>query len=80
MVSLINEARLNAGKKPMGLLNPFLYQNTAAFTDITVGSNKVGRGGQKLEYGWNCSAGWDPVTGLGTPLFPKLLAAAMKLP
>ena len=52
--------------------------NTDAFTDITVGSNKVGRGGEKLTYGWNCSTGWDPVTGVGTPLFGKLLAAAMK--
>jgi hypothetical protein len=26
-------------------------QNTDAFTDITVGSNKVGRGGEKLAYG-----------------------------
>ena len=72
------QARLNAGKKPMGLLNPFLYQNEDAFTDVTEGSNKVGRGGQPLPYGWNCTAGWDPATGLGTPLFPKLLAAAMK--
>ena len=78
MVSLLNEARLNAGKKPMGLLNPFLYQNEDAFTDVTAGSNKVGRGGQPLPYGWNCSAGWDPATGLGTPQFAKLLAAAMK--
>lgn len=58
-------------------LNPFLYQNVGAFTDITVGSNKVGRGGEKIPFGYNCSAGWDPVTGLGTPVFPKLLAAAM---
>lgn len=78
MVSLLNEARLNAGKKPMGFLNPFLYQNEEAFTDITLGSNKVGRGGNKLPYGWECSAGWDPATGLGTPLFSKLMAAAMK--
>jgi len=61
----------------MGLLNPFLYQNADAFTDVTKGSNKVGRGGQALPYGYNCSAGWDPATGLGTPKFDKLLAAAM---
>ena len=29
------------------------------------------------ENGWNCSKGWDPATGLGTPLFKKLMAAAM---
>ena len=48
-----------------------------AFTDIVLGSNKVGRGGQPLPYGFNCSKGWDPATGLGTPLFQKLLKAAL---
>ena len=39
MVSLINEALLQQGGKPLGFLNPFLYQNEAAgFTDITVGA------------------------------------------
>ena len=78
MVSMLNEARFNAGKKAMGFLNPFLYKHEDAFTDVVEGSNKVGRGGQPLPYGWNCSKGWDPATGLGTPLFDKLLAAALK--
>jgi hypothetical protein len=77
MVSLLNEARLNAGKPAMGFLNPFLYANANAFTDVTKGSNKVGRDGSTLSYGFNCSVGWDPATGLGTPKFDKLLAAAM---
>ena len=77
MMSMLNDARLQAGKPVMGFLNPFLYKNADAFTDITAGSNKVGRGGESLPYGWNCSAGWDPATGLGTPVFSKLLKAAM---
>jgi len=77
MVSMLNEARFNAGMKQLGFLNPFLYKNEDAFTDVTAGSNKVGRGGQPLPYGWNCSKGWDPATGLGTPLFEKLLKAAL---
>ena len=79
MVSLLNEARLNAGKPAMGFLNPFLYKNQAdGFTDVTVGSNKIGRGGgMALPYGFNCSKGWDPATGLGTPRFDRLLSAAM---
>jgi len=80
MVSLLNDARMAAGKKPLGFLNPFVYQNAAAFTDITVGSDKVGRGGEKLKYGFNCSKGWDPVTGLGTPIFGALLKAALAAP
>jgi tripeptidyl-peptidase-1 len=77
MMSLLNEARLNAGKPAMGFLNPFLYKNADAFTDVVLGSNKIDRGGTPLPYGYNSSKGWDPVTGLGTPKFDKLLAAAM---
>jgi hypothetical protein len=57
LMSLVNEARLAAGKPAMGFLNPFLYKNADAFTDVTLGSNKIGRGGQPLQYGWNCSTG-----------------------
>lgn len=76
IVSLLNEARIKAGKPPMGYLNTFLYQNPDAFTDITVGTNSIGRDGGK-QPGFPCAKGWDPVTGLGTPLFSKLLSAAM---
>jgi len=76
VVSLLNEARMAKGMKQMGFMNPFVYQNPSAFTDITVGSNKVGRGGEPLPQGWECTPGWDPVTGLGTPKFSALLAAA----
>jgi len=77
MVSLLNEARLAAGKKPMGYLNPFIYQNPNAFTDVTVGTNAIGRGNGPIKYGFKCAKGWDPATGLGTPIFDKLLSAAM---
>lgn len=80
LVSVINDARAQAGKKSLGFLNPFLYKNADAFTDVTQGSNKIGRGGNELKEGWECAKGWDPATGLGTPIFPKLLAAAMALP
>ena len=58
MMSLLNEARLNAGRPPMGFLNPFLYKNAAAFTDVTKGSNNIGRSGEKLPYGDDCAVGW----------------------
>jgi len=78
MISLLNEARIKAGKPAMGYLNKFLYQNSDAFTDITVGTNAIGRGTGPLKYGFPCAKGWDPATGLGTPDFAKLLAAALK--
>ena len=77
IVSLLNEARAKAGKSPLGFLNPFIYQNTDAFMDVTKGWNRVGRGGSHLAAGFNCTKGWDPVTGVGTPNFPKLLKAAL---
>lgn len=27
---------------------------------------------------WNATPGWDPVTGLGTPMFPELVEMVMK--
>ena len=52
-------------------------KNEDAFFDVIKGSNKVGRGGQPLPFGWNATKGWDPASGLGTPLYPKLLKAAL---
>ncbi|TVY45567.1 Aorsin [Lachnellula occidentalis] len=75
IINLINEERLAAGKSVVGFINPTLYQNPDAFTDITTGSNP-GCGTD----GFSAVKGWDPVTGLGTPIFDKLLAVFMALP
>ncbi|RFU28816.1 hypothetical protein B7463_g7521, partial [Scytalidium lignicola] len=75
IITLINEQRLAAGKSSVGFLNPTLYQNPDAFTDITTGNNP-GCGTN----GFDAVKGWDPVTGLGTPIFSKLLDAFMALP
>ncbi|KAJ7591538.1 tripeptidyl peptidase A [Mycena floridula] len=67
-VALLNDARLSAGKKSLGFLNPLLYSKAVSgFNDITTG-NAPGCGTP----GFNATAGWDPVTGLGTPNFAKL--------
>lgn len=78
IVALLNAARRSKGLAPLGFLNPWLYNNTAALTDITGGSSL---GCTNTTYfarlaSWNATKGWDPVTGLGTPNFPSLLAAA----
>jgi tripeptidyl-peptidase-1 len=78
MISLLNEARLQAGMSPMGYLNPFLYQHPEAFTDVTLGTNAISRAGKPVKYGYTAAEGWDPVTGLGTPLFSKLLSSALE--
>ena len=79
IVSLLNEHQLQQGKKPLGFLNPFIYANVAAFTDVIKGTNAIGRGTGPIKYGFNCTDGWDPATGVGTPVFTKLLAAVDKL-
>jgi len=39
-VSLLNDARLNAGLPPMGFLNPFLYSSGfVGLNDISIGNN-----------------------------------------
>ena len=74
ILTLINEARLNAGKSSIGFINPVLYANPGVFNDITSGTNR-GCG----TAGFEAIAGWDPVTGLGTPDYPKLLRVFMEL-
>lgn len=78
MVTLLNEARLQAGKPPMGFLNPFLYANPDAFFDVVKGTNAYGRGPYPVPFGFAAAPGWDAASGLGTPHYDKLLAAAMK--
>ncbi len=73
VVALVNGARLTQGKPPMGWLNPWLYKNGKAFTDITTGSNP----GCNTN-GFPAAEGWDPVTGWGTPDYTKFVAAAMQ--
>jgi len=90
LISLLNDARLNAGLPSMGFINPFLYSarrnNTAAFYDVTVGNNNDGDIQPRCSiypdtcpYGFQTAPGWDPVSGLGTPNYPILLAMALAL-
>ena len=65
--ALLNEARANAGKTGgIGLLNPSLYPliGTSNFYDVTSGSNAEG---SKADGKYPATAGYDEVTGIGTP-------------
>ena len=79
VISLLNEARLSNGKPALGYLNPWLYANPSILTDIVKGDNAIGRGTFSLPYGFNCTKGYDPVSGLGTPDYEKMLESAMSL-
>eukprot|EP01126_Amoeba_proteus_P006185 TRINITY_DN1214_c0_g1_i7.p2 TRINITY_DN1214_c0_g1~~TRINITY_DN1214_c0_g1_i7.p2 ORF type:complete len:113 (-),score=34.05 TRINITY_DN1214_c0_g1_i7:122-460(-) len=78
VLTLINDALLNAGKKTVGAINPAIYKigtaTPSAFIDITSGNNQNG-----CCNGFNCQAGWDPVTGWGAPNFPVLRQAFASL-
>ncbi|KAJ7750962.1 family S53 protease-like protein [Mycena maculata] len=74
VIGLVNDRLIAAGKPPLGFLNPFLYANPAIFNDVTLGHNT----GCNTN-GFSARAGWDPVTGLGTPNFAAILAAALAL-
>lgn len=73
VLTLVNEARLSAGKSSVGFIHPILYQHPEAFNDVTNGSNPGCN-----STGFLAAKGWDPVTGLGSPNFPVLLDVLMK--
>eukprot|EP01062_Namystynia_karyoxenos_P080407 TRINITY_DN8654_c0_g1_i1.p1 TRINITY_DN8654_c0_g1~~TRINITY_DN8654_c0_g1_i1.p1 ORF type:complete len:352 (+),score=115.44 TRINITY_DN8654_c0_g1_i1:737-1792(+) len=81
MVALLNEARRQAGKAPLGFLNPVVYQIAGSgFTDVTQGNNRVDRSGIHVSEGYDCTPGWDAVTGWGTPNFGRILDHVLSLP
>jgi kumamolisin len=50
---------------PVGDFNALAYANAGGFTDVTVGNNGA----------FTAAPGWDPTTGLGSPIGAKVLAA-----
>jgi tripeptidyl-peptidase-1 len=91
LLTLINDALLNADLPTLGLVNPMLYalqaENPYAFNDVVMGSNfdgdwqpSCGAAYPSLcPYGFTTQPGWDPVSGLGTPNFPVIRDAALEL-
>ena len=62
LIALINDAL----GKPVGFLNPLLYQNpTGDFNSITSGNNGA----------YSAGPGWNPCTGLGSPIGIQIAAA-----
>lgn len=87
VLSVLNSARLAAGKSTLGWVNPFLYKAAAAsavaFHDVVEGNNACGPGcagcaGQYTCTGFNATKGWDPMTGVGTPNYKELVKIAVE--
>jgi tripeptidyl-peptidase-1 len=67
---------LQAGKGPLGFINPLLYSTLhAAMNDVVEGSN-MGCAAN----GFSAAIGWDPVTGWGSPNYKQMVAVALALP
>eukprot|EP00026_Physarum_polycephalum_P004329 Phypoly_transcript_04347.p1 GENE.Phypoly_transcript_04347~~Phypoly_transcript_04347.p1 ORF type:complete len:284 (+),score=60.27 Phypoly_transcript_04347:1275-2126(+) len=83
IIAHLNSYRLNNGKPPLGFAVPLIYQAFASdptiFNDITTGDNKCTEDCCS-KFGYEATKGWDPVTGVGTPVFSKLLAFVQTLP
>ncbi|KAJ7330306.1 subtilisin-like protein [Mycena albidolilacea] len=72
-IALVNDRLIAAGKPVLGFLNPLLYSTgKGGLDDVTVGQS---RGCSGSTGGWNSAAGWDPVSGLGTPDFAGMMSA-----
>ncbi|KAJ7342439.1 subtilisin-like protein, partial [Mycena albidolilacea] len=75
IIALVNDRLVAADKPVLGFLNPFIYANKNAFTDITEGHNS-GFECPTSSVAFDATKGWDALTGVGSPVFDKLLAAA----
>jgi len=84
IIALLNDKVIAKTGKPLGFLNPLLYQmaaaHPAAFHDITVGDNLCTESGCRPACkGFKCTVGWDPVTGLGSPVVTEILAYVQQM-
>lgn len=78
ILNRINEKRFSIGKGPIGFANPAIYAMNdygGCFNDITVGDQSLGGAAGDRGYsacgnnGFSAVEGWDPVTGMGTPIY-----------
>ncbi|KAJ7769523.1 peptidase S8/S53 domain-containing protein, partial [Mycena metata] len=76
IIALINDRLLAAGKPVLGFLNPWIY-NSEAFRDINEGHNS-GLLCPASSVAFDATKGWDALTGVGSPVFDKLLTAAFE--
>eukprot|EP01095_Lingulamoeba_sp_RSL-Kostka_P008441 TRINITY_DN2823_c1_g1_i1.p1 TRINITY_DN2823_c1_g1~~TRINITY_DN2823_c1_g1_i1.p1 ORF type:complete len:709 (-),score=267.92 TRINITY_DN2823_c1_g1_i1:299-2425(-) len=85
IVTLLNNERANHGMPPMGWINPMFYQlyeeNPSLFQDVTVGKNRCGSVGYDpvcCDDGFECSPGFDTVSGMGSVNYEELRHAVVQ--
>lgn len=75
IAALANQARANAGKGPIGDLNPVLYsvyhsaRYSTDFHDITVGNDRL----VGSSVGFSAGTGYDVASGIGSPIVDQLI-------
>src|SRR5213594_2184430 len=75
ITALVNQARANAGKGPIGDLNPALYaiyhsaRYATDFHDITMGNDQL----VGSSVGFASSTGYDLASGIGSPIVDQLI-------
>ncbi|KAJ7162741.1 peptidase S8/S53 domain-containing protein [Mycena crocata] len=83
IITLVNDARLAAGKKPVGFINPTIYspEFATAFNDIVSGTSQGCKGWQgDRGGGFQAVSGWDAASGVGTPNLGMLIEKWLALP
>jgi tripeptidyl-peptidase-1 len=79
VIALLNDYEASQGRPTLGFLNPWLYslRSGEGVKDIVTGGSNGGKCGGFLggdcPVGYNVTSGWDPVTGLGSPLWTGLV-------
>ena len=72
VIALVNDARMQQGRPALGPLNQWLYSLKKGSTNDVVEGCNQGCLGQD---GFCAAPGWDPVTGLGSPVYSMMSKA-----
>ena len=74
MLGLLNDYQQRKNQPRLGFANPLLYAMSNTFTDLTQGNNHCTEAiCCDADYGYTATAGWDAVTGLGSPNLGKMV-------
>lgn len=87
VLTLVNNARFAKGKSSVGFVNPALYsvfeKTPSVYNDVLSGNNRCcadqGLRTVCCTYGFTCTPGWDPVTGIGSVNVGKFIDAMVAL-
>jgi len=64
ILALVNDGRRTKNQGRVGWVNPMLYKNQGAFTDVTQGGS-YGCDGDNSKVGFPAGKGWDSSMGVG---------------